>query len=1044
MTDSLRVLLVEDSATDAKLIARTLGRSFGPVEIERVETGAAMRAALEAGSTWDVIISDWSMPTFTALEALEVATGLAPDLPVIIVSGTIGEESAVEAMRAGARDFFLKDKLARLAAAISREVGESKRRMALHSTEEALHASEARFARLSESGIIGIVIADVSGNLHSANDAYLTMLGYTRAEVQSGLPRWVDVTPVEWRPADDLATQRLLDQGTTPAYEKEMIRKDGRRVPVLVGGAMLDGQKCIMFATDLSERKNAEEALCRTEEQLRQSQKMEAIGVLAGGVAHDFNNILTVILSYSEMLAMDLQAGDPMLADLREIRQAGQRAAALTRQLLSFSRQQAVEPQVIDLNAIIEEMDKMLRRLIREDIELATVPEPGLGRCWNDVGQIQQIVMNLVVNARDAMPTGGKLTVETANVELDEAFARTHFGVNPGQYVMLAVSDTGVGMDKATQARIFEPFFTTKETGKGTGLGLSTVFGIVKQSGGTIWVYSEPSRGTSFKVYLPRTNEVARPEASETPITTLHGSETILLVEDEVQIRKVAKGILARHGYRVIESQSASDALLICDQHKGTIDLLLTDVIMPQMSGSQLAERMTAARPAMKVLFMSGYTDGAITGRLAPGVAFLQKPLTPGTLTRKVREVLGSPAPPPSEVASRREQVDPGPMEAAAKGRILLVDDDPSILRTMQRPLENAGYEVVTAPGGLVAIEMLKRRKFDAVVSDLSMPGMTGIDLLRAVREQDLDISFLIVTGTPDVKSATSAIEYGALRYLVKPVLPSELGRNIEYAVQMSRMARVKREALFLVGDAQKFVGDRAGLETRFSRALAGIWMAYQPIVSWSSKRVHAHEALVRGGSSFGNPGVLLAAAETLGRLPDLGAKIRKSVAGTASTVPGKKLFVNLHTLDLNDEALFSADAPLSRFASDIVLEITERASLDDVGVLPTRLKQLRDMGYQIALDDLGAGYSGLTSLARLQPEVVKLDMSLVRDIDRDATKQKLVGTMVRLAGEMGMAVVVEGVETVGERDALVMLGCDLFQGFLFARPDRPFPSVDW
>jgi signal transduction histidine kinase/ActR/RegA family two-component response regulator len=394
---------------------------------------------------------------------------------------------------------------------------------------------------------------------------------------------------------------------------------------------------------EIAEHHRTIQALRSSEEQLRQSHKLEAVGRLAGGIAHDFNNLLSVVLSYSSLLLNELPPDSPFLSDIEEIRGAGNRAADLTQQLLAFSRQQVLEPRVLNLNDIVAGVDKMLRRVLGEDVDLRTVVDPELGLVKADPGQIEQVIFNLALNARDAMPTGGKLTIETGNYELDELYAREHAEIAPGPHVMLAVSDTGQGMDKGTQARIFEPFFTTKEQGKGTGLGLSTVFGIVKQSGGSIWLYSEPGAGSTFKIYFPRCQgDVQRRSSMPPPPKLTGGTETILLVEDEDQVRQVVHGILRRAGYTVLAAKEPTEATAICEQHAGSIHLLLTDVVMPQRSGRELAEQIATIEPGIKVLFMSGYTNDAILhhGVLAAGVAFLQKPLTPESITRKVRAVL--------------------------------------------------------------------------------------------------------------------------------------------------------------------------------------------------------------------------------------------------------------------------------------------------------------------------------------------------------------------------------------------------------------------
>ena len=393
------------------------------------------------------------------------------------------------------------------------------------------------------------------------------------------------------------------------------------------------------LAREADARQRTESELRRSEEQLRQAQKLEAVGRLAAGIAHDFNNLLSVVLSYSEELLVELPDASPSRRDALEIQRAGERAAELTRQLLVFSRQQVLAPKILDLNEVLSNLNRMLGRMLGEDIELALLAAPLLGQVKADPGQIEQVVMNLVVNARDAMPGGGKLTIATSNVDLDDAYAREHLGVEPGRYVMLSVSDTGVGMDKATQARLFEPFFTTKGPGRGTGLGLSTVFGIIKQSHGSIWVYSELGQGTTFKIYLPRVDA-----AADRPLVVpavVGGTETILLVEDEPQVRAVVRRTLERGGYAVIVAQDPNEAVRVAEA-AGPIDLLLTDVVMPYMNGRELAERVRSRRPGVRVLFTSGYTDDAILrhGVLDEGVPFLQKPITPASLMRSVRETL--------------------------------------------------------------------------------------------------------------------------------------------------------------------------------------------------------------------------------------------------------------------------------------------------------------------------------------------------------------------------------------------------------------------
>jgi two-component system cell cycle sensor histidine kinase/response regulator CckA len=514
-------------------------------------------------------------------------------------------------------------------------------------TIEALRESEERFHEIWDEAPVGYHELDRQGKILRVNRTELEMLGYTAGEML-GQPVWNFY-------AEEKVTRHVIlskiagDVSFHDTFERTALRKDGTTLPVLVVDRITrgkDGRITGIRSTveDLTERRRTEETLRRSEEQLLQWQKVEAIGRLAGGVAHDFNNLLMTIKGCSELLLNDFDRRDPRRDEVEEIRKAAERATSLTRQLLAFGRRQVLQPQVLDLNVVVSNMNKMLHRLIGEDVQLNTVLAPDLWPVKVDPGQIEQVLMNLAVNARDAMPQGGQLTLETANVIHDEEYAREHISVSPGFYVMLAVSDTGMGMDKETQSHLFEPFFTTKEKGKGSGLGLSTAYGIVKQSGGNIWAYSELGRGTTFKIYMPRVEKATKrykPKASAATVAP-GGTETILLVEDEDSVRAMVSKVLQSKGYTVLQASHGQEALQISDGHQGPIHLMVTDVVMPHMSGRELAEKLAAIRPEMGVLYMSGYPDKTIIhhGVLEAGTAFLQKPFTLNALEWKVREVL--------------------------------------------------------------------------------------------------------------------------------------------------------------------------------------------------------------------------------------------------------------------------------------------------------------------------------------------------------------------------------------------------------------------
>jgi len=848
----LRVLLIEDSDTDEKLLLRALRANWPDVELHRVEDESAMRAAL-ATDRWDLIICDWALPKFGTLAALELLRSSGLDIPFVIVSGTIGEQAAVQAMRDGACDYVGKNDLGRLVAVVERELREGANRRRLREQRE----QNERFFNLS---LDMMCVVGFDGRFKRVNLAWQHALGWTAEELLS--LRWLDlVHPDDLPKTREIIAQLSSHRLDAVPFEGRYRCKDGRYRHLLWSAASFATEEAIYAAArDITDRKEAETALrasevryralfeqspfpkwvydeeschflavndaavrrygyshdefsamtvadiCppeegrsrdravspsdveldgvfrhrakdgstfdahvtshplalegrrsrlvvardvtetrKLEDQLRQAQKMEAIGSLAGGIAHDFNNILSVVLSYTSMLLQDGCTDDTVRGDLEEVHKAGMRATELTRQLLAFSRRQVLQPSVVDVGAILRGMEKMLRRLLREDVELDLVLPAEAGTVLVDSSQLEQVIMNLAINARDAMPNGGRLTIAVTHVDVDAPLTQQRPGLALGPHVLLTVADEGTGIDSATRQHIFEPFFTTKGQGQGTGLGLSTVLGIVEQSGGQIWLESEPGHGAAFTVCFPRKDSAGlRPlEASASPMK--RGSATVLLVEDEEQVRTLASSILRRQGYQVLEAENGGEALLLCEQHEGSIDILVSDVVMKHINGPQLAERLAAIRPDMRVLFMSGYTDDLIAryGVLSPDVAFLQKPLTPIKLLRKVEDVLLADRPETGAAAAR--SLLPPPRSAT----ILIVDDDQTMRTLIRRMLASKDFTVFDASSSEEALALIaeKRPTLDLLLTDVVMPRIDGHALASRVLREQPGVRVLYMSG---------------------------------------------------------------------------------------------------------------------------------------------------------------------------------------------------------------------------------------------------------------------------------------------------------
>ena len=639
--DPLRVLIIEDVPMDAELVEYELGRARIPFQARRVDTRELFLAELRAFEP-DVILSDYTLPRFDGMAALELARNHAPATPFLIVTGSINEETAVGAMKAGAADYLLKSNLARIGPAIEGALARVRARNEKTRAEDALRESEARYRDLFDNASDLVCATDREGRFLYVNRAWHEGTGYSDTEL-AGL-RFGDLVHPESKARYTEVMARALAGETLTHVELTLMPRSD--VPIVVEGNLSgarqpDGSVTLRgIYRDVTERK-------RVDEQLRRAERMQAAGRLAGGMAHEVNNMMTGVIGFAEFLLRGLAPEDPRRAEVQEIIRAGSRAADVTRQLLAFTRQQLMHPEVLAINDVVLGLERMLRHSLGENHELELRLGNSLREVRADRGQLEQVLINLILNARDALPARGRVTIATSAAELDAAYAEGHgdVGIPAGAYVLLSVSDTGCGMDPEVQAKIFEPFFTTKPVGQGTGLGLSTVYGIVKQSGGFIWCYSEPRLGSTFKVYLPvsRAAPAVTPPAAR-PAAPRGGSETVLVVEDEDVVRAMACRGLREHGYTVLEARNGAEAMAMIEGNPAAIDLVVSDVVMPEVGGRELAARLALLEPALPVLYMSGYTgeDVVQRGLMDAGAPFQQKPFTSDGLARAVRELLDS------------------------------------------------------------------------------------------------------------------------------------------------------------------------------------------------------------------------------------------------------------------------------------------------------------------------------------------------------------------------------------------------------------------
>ncbi|MSP54801.1 MAG: response regulator [Myxococcales bacterium] len=1051
MRDTARILIVDDTPDHLSLLGElALRDGFTPVY---ASSGAEALQVLEREPV-AIMLLDLVMPDMDGMAVLAELSrrGLLGALPVVIVTALDDRDARLAALRAGAIDFITKPIDRVEVACKMRSLVELSRLRA-----ESVHGFKRRAAdelqARVESAVAGLplVIYEMQGRdttEHRGNwliGDSVAVAGMSRDALLAKASWLAQVHPDDREHAMALLAGAL--DGTTPRYTHRFRLKVAGEYRWRLNAASLCPETGCLRGALL----NIDEQV-QLEDQLRHTQKMEAIGKLAGGVAHDFNNVLAIILAYVGFVRDALPPGDPRREDLEQVARAADRGTGLATQLLTFARQQPVLRQPTDLNVALAGVERLLVGALGSGIDLTMCLSATPMIVEIDRVQFDQVLLNLAVNARDAMPTGGCLSI--ALEQFNE------------RWIQLRVTDTGVGMDAHTRERVFEPFFTTKAVGKGTGLGLATSFGIVKAAGGSFRVESAPGQGASFVVELPVAAGPAdaAPPADPAAVDAARArgavrvGRSVLIVEDEHELRTVMRRVLEGAGYEVHVAANGLDAIAKLDALAPVLSAVISDVRMPGCNGYVVAEHAAKVAPRAAILLTSGFVDGL---EQRTGVPILWKPVPPARLLQAVAEAIVArrtslppftvaasasrpPAVPPRAVqrSLAPETRSPGPAQPR-RDRLLVVDDDEAIALAHQRALTHSGFDVTVVGSLARARHALSEGDLDGLVIDAALPDGSGFDLIGELRGARSEIPVVMLTSAPSVESASRAVRSRVSDYLPKPFPSEELVTVVRAAVETGRIARLRSKLLAARFGGDELVGDIAATARSFAEALTRIQILFQPIVRAADGTVFGYEALLRSDQpGFGAPLRLLAAAEVLGRVDDLGLAVRGCVALTmrAHVHRTEAIFVNLHPSELRAELLTAVTEPLGEHAARVVLEVTERASLDVGPRLVDELAQIREFGFRVAVDDLGEGYAGLASLVHLRPDIAKIDMSLVRDIDRAPLKQDIVAALVDMAKRSGILVVAEGVETKGEARLLTQLGCDLLQGYLYARPGPAFP----